>query len=81
MLIRLRGNWLTASDVDRAVQSGGVPSVAPAPVTLQVTSGTKMLLDACVRLFAYSKQIIAQGIPVRLVFEDGPAMGYLDRVG
>lgn len=81
MLIRLWGNWLRASDVDRAVRSGGNPFASPGPVTFQVTSGTKMLLDACVRLLAYSNQIIAEGIPVRLVFEDGPAMGYLDRMG
>jgi hypothetical protein len=80
MLVRLAGTWLAANAVDASIKRAGDPYAA-GETTFQVTAGTKMLIDAGIRLLAFCNQMTVRGVRVGLRFEDGTAMGYLDRMG
>ena len=77
-------DWCTVGAVDTALEKAGDPHRHPdGDVTLRFPPGSKMIIDAAVRVLSLANQLILATHRVRLVFEEGMGglMGYLDRVG
>jgi signal transduction histidine kinase len=77
------GNWLTASEFEKAVLAAGSPLDGPQPkVKFALAKNSKVMIDALARLLALSNQLVAQGKAVTLDFTDcGQTLTYLDRIG
>ncbi len=69
MQVQLVGNWVDASGVDAAIGRAGNPYERRAEgMVISIPTGCSLLVDAAIRLLAYSNQFAAHGIPVQLVF-------------
>lgn len=81
--VRIQGTWASAPQIDAYVRAAGDPYAGCAGVQISVAEGCGLLIDAVIRLLAFSNQLSAADIPVHLTFEGGLAgsMGYLDRMG
>lgn len=76
--------WIDASAVEMAVQRGGYPHGPETyDVEFRFPVGSKLMIDAAIRILSLANQLAATSRRVRLVFEEGEpgTMGYLNRVG
>lgn len=82
--VRLPAYWIDASAMESAIQQAGTPhgsGIFDAEFRFPV--GSKLIIDAAIRMLSLANQLAATSRRVQLVFDEGEAgtMGYLNRVG
>jgi hypothetical protein len=82
--IKFPAAWIDASAMETAIQHAGAPHKSGVfEVVFRFPIGSKLMIDAAIRMLSLSNQLAATGRRVRMVFDDGEpgTMGYLNRVG
>jgi hypothetical protein len=82
--ISLPSAWIDASALENAIQRAGGPhSPNFFEVAIRFPIGSKLMIDAAIRLLSLANQLAYTSRRVRFVFDEGEAgtMGYLNRVG
>ncbi len=82
--VNLPAVWIDASMMESAIQRAGNPhGVGVYEVAFRFSVGSKLMIDAAIRLLSLANQLAATSRRVRLAFDEGEAgtMGYLNRVG
>jgi hypothetical protein len=80
--IRLPEQWITAQSFEQTLCRTAASSFFPSTgVTFRIPQSCKVMVEAAVRLLSLANQLVAEGVPVTLVFEgqQNEAMNYLHR--
>ena len=82
-VVLLRGSWLTANEVDLALQQAPGPSLdETGHLHVTALAGCSPMVDAIVRLLCFCNQSAVAGRKVTLDLSECPgAVGYIDRIG
>jgi hypothetical protein len=82
--VNLPAAWVDASLMEVAIKRAGEPhGSATYDVSFRFPTGSKLMIDAAIRLLSLVNQLAFSTRRVRLIFDEGEAgtMGYLNRVG
>ncbi len=82
--VNLPGSWIDASAMEAAIQRAGAPHDSTVfDVSFRFPVGSKLMIDAAIRLLSLANQLALSCRRVRLIFDEGETgtMGYLDRIG
>ncbi len=82
--VLLPGGWVEASALEAAIQRAGAPHGPEVyQVEFRFPVGSKLMIDAAIRMLSLANQLALSSCRVQLVFDEGEAgtMGYLNRVG
>jgi hypothetical protein len=83
-LIKLASRWIDASWLETAIRAGGHPHAPDVyEVVIRFPVGSRLMIDAAIRLLSLANQLAYTTRRVRLEFEEGEqgTMGYLNRIG
>ncbi len=84
-LISFAGTWVNGARFESTLLASGGAHEAPEgqPVVFHVSAGTRLMIDATLRLLSLANQLVACEKAVTLDFADGltGAAGYLNRMG
>jgi hypothetical protein len=82
--IKLPASWIDAAAMERAIRTAGAPHGSEVyEVEFRFPVGSKVMIDAAIRILSLSNQLAFTTRRVRLIFDEGEpgAMGYLNRMG
>jgi hypothetical protein len=82
--ILLPAKWIDASAMELAIERCGAPhNPGTFEVAFRFPIGSKLMIDAAIRLLSLANQLAFTSRRVQLAFEEGEAgtMGYLNRIG
>lgn len=82
--VNLPAAWIDASAMEVAIKRAGAPhGPATYEVSFRFPAGSKLMIDAAIRMLSLANQLAVSMRRVRLIFDEGESgtMGYLNRVG